>query len=236
MLDTITPAGADVDVTLLYQTLNLKDIKTGADVSTITKDGKILHIQHLAPRYVTAETVETPHYLYTLRSREPLEKEGMLTVTARTSGVPLMMANLLTTTVGDTPRLAVSLGDGCMSGVAEGVPFVFSTRPGTVYTVGGMTTDAVAVAGEASKPFAAMATVFKNGSALVMEATIPVTFEITPEGFKYNTCRDCELTLGAAAKPTAATLNGKAVPFRWDAGKSAAVVSITKGDGVVTVK
>ncbi len=236
MLDTVIPAEDDVDVTLLYQTLHLGDIRAGSDASNITKDGSTLHIRHLTPGYVRAEAVETPHYLNTLRENTPLEKEGMLTVTARTSGVPLVMANLLTTTTGGAPSFTAVPGENCMSGVAEGVPFAFSTRPGSVYTVNGMTTDAVAVSGDAASPFAAMAKVFRNGSTLVMEATNPVTFETTAGGFRYNTCRDCSLTLGVAAKPATVTLNGKSVPFTWNAGKSAVVLNITKGDGLVAVK
>ncbi|MHB9027702.1 MAG: heparinase II/III domain-containing protein [Candidatus Latescibacterota bacterium] len=236
MLDTVVPAENDADITLLYQTLNLKDIKAGAEVSTIAKDGKTLHIRHLTPQFVKAEAVKTPHYLYTLRREPVLEPEGMLTVTARTNGVPLVMANLLTTTEGGAPGFIATPGEGCVSGAAEGIPFAFNTRPGSVYTVNGMTTDAVAVAGDAAKPFVAMAKVFKTGSTLVMEATNPVTFETTPGGFKYNTCRDCELTLGMEKKPVTVTLNGKTVPFRWDGEKSAVVVNITKGDGVVGVK
>jgi hypothetical protein len=236
MLDTAIPAENDVDVTLLYQTLRLKDIAAGAEVSTITKDGNTLHIRHLTPQFIKTEAVETPHYLFTLRNEQNLEREGMLTVTARTAGVPLVMANLLTTTTGGAPSFTTVPGEGCMSGTAEGIPFAFNTRPGNIYTVNGFTTDAVAVAGAASSPFAAMAKVFRNGSTLVMEATNPVTFETAPDGFTYNTCRDCELTLGAAARPASVTLNGKAVPFTWNAEKSAVVLNITRGDGVVAVK
>jgi hypothetical protein len=36
---------------------------------------------------------------------------------------------------------------------------------------------------------------------LRQEADNPVTFETSAEGFKYNNCRDCTLTMGAPAKP-----------------------------------
>jgi hypothetical protein len=236
MLDTAVPAENDADVTLLYQTRNLKDIKAGTGGSSITKDGNTLFIKHLSPATVKAEAVETPHYLSTLREGNPLEREGMLTVTARTNGVPLVMANLLTTTKGVEPNVSTVQGEGCVSGTADGVSFVYSTRPGAVYTINGITTDAVAVTGGQTDTFAAMARTFSRGSVLLMGATNPVTFETTPAGFSYNTCRDCELTLGVAAKPATVTLNGKAVPFTWNAGKSAVVVNITKGDGVVAAK
>jgi hypothetical protein len=236
MLDTAVPAEKDVDVTLLYQTLHLADIKAGAEVSTITKGGNTLFIRHLSPSFVEAKAVETPHYLYTLRERTPLDKEGMLTVTARTNGVPLVMANVLTTTTGAQPAITAVEGVNCVSGSTDGVPFVYSTRPGAVYTAGGMTTDAAAATGDPANTFAALCTTFSRGSTLVMASNNPVTFEATAAGFRYNTCRDCELTLGAPARPATVTLNGKAVPFTWNAEKSAAVLQITKGDGVVVVK
>ena len=236
MLDTAVPAEKDVDVTLLYQTLRLADIKAGADVSTITKEGNTLFIRHLSPSFVEAKAEETPHYLYTLRNDNPLEREGMLTVKARTNGVPLVMANVLTTTTGAQPNITAVEGTNCVSGAADGVPFVYSTRPGSVYTASGITTDAAAATGDTANAFAALCTTFMRGATIIMEATNPVTFEVSADGFRYNTCRDCELTLGAAAKPASVTLNGKAVPFTWNAEKSAVVVGITKGDGVVVVK
>jgi hypothetical protein len=236
MLDTAVPAEKDADITLLYQTRSLADIKAGSDVSTITKGGNTLFIRHLSPSFVEARPVETPHYLYTLRNNNPLEREGMLTVKARTNGVPLVMANLLTSTTGAQPNLTAVEGTNCVSGSADGVPFVYSTRPGTIYTADGITTDAAAVTGDSTDTFAALCTTFSRGSTLLMEADNPVTFEATSAGFTYNTCRDCTLTLGAASKPASVTLNGKAVPFAWNSDKSAVVLGITKGDGVVVVK
>lgn len=237
MLDTVTPADVDADVTLLYQTLRLGDITPGIDESTITKDGNTLHVRHLFPAAVKSEAVETPHYLYTIRDVKPLVKEGMLTVTARTAREPLVMANLLSATeAGGKPDCTVLPGEGCMSGVAGGIPFAFSTRPGKVYTVNGMTTDAVAVAGTPDAPFAAMATVFRNGATLVMESAKPVTFERSANAFRYNATGDGELTLGVSAKPVTVSLNGKPARFVWNAAKSAVVLTITGGDGVVTVK
>ena len=236
MLDTAIPAENDVDVTLLYQTRNLKDIKAGTGASSITKDGSTLFIKHLSPVTVKAEAVETPHYLYTLRDSHQLEREGMLTVTARTNGVPLVMANLLTTTNGVEPNVTTVPGDGCVSGTADGVSFVYSIRPGAVYTASDVTTDAVAVTGDRANTFAAMARTFTRGGTLLMEATNPVTFESSAAGFSYNTCRDCELTLGVAAKPATVTLNGKAVPFAWNAEKSAVVLNIARGDGMIVAK
>lgn len=236
MLDTVVPAEKDADVTLLYQTQQFEDITAGSKVSSITKEGATLHIMHLSPAFVEAKVVETPHYLHTLRSQNPLVREGMLTVKARTNGIPLVMANLLTTTKGAEPRVTTVESDGCVSGSADGIPFVYSTRPGAVYTANGITTDAVAVTGDETVTFAAMARTFSRGASLVMAATSPVTFETSATGFTYNSSEDCNLTLGVTAKPSAVSLNGGKVPFTWDAVKSAVVLAITKGDGAIVVK
>lgn len=236
MLDTVVPGEKNVDVTLLYQTERLADITAGTKASSITKDGVTMHVKHLSPSFVEAKAVETPHYLYTLRSENPLVKEGMLTVQARTDGVPLVMANLITTTKGGEPNVITEEGSGFVSGTADGVPFIYSTRPNAVYNARELTTDAAALTEGTGSTFAALCTSLSRNGALVMEADNPVTFESSAEGFKYNTCRDCILTLGVSAKPSTVTLNGKSVPFTWNAEKSAVVLGITKGDGVVIAK
>src|SRR5690606_36397121 len=82
MLDVALPIEEGDDVTLLYQTAHLGDIHADQKVSTITKEGVTLHIMHLTPNQVEVKSVETPHYLNTLRREKSLIKEGMLTVTA----------------------------------------------------------------------------------------------------------------------------------------------------------
>lgn len=236
MLDTVIPCEKDVDVTLLYQTERLGDITAGAKASRITKDGVTMHVRHLSPAFIDAKAVETPHYLSTLRDRNPLVKEGMLTVQARTDGVPQVMANLITTTKGGDPNVSTEEGNGFVSGTADGVPFIYSTRPGAVYTAREFITDAPALTWDSARTFAAITQTLSKNGVLVMEADNPVTFESSAEGFKYNTCRDCTLTLGAPAKPATVTLNGKAISFTWNAEKSAVVLGITKGDGMVVAK
>ncbi|MFA6471494.1 MAG: hypothetical protein WCU00_05570, partial [Candidatus Latescibacterota bacterium] len=179
MLDTVQPADRDVDVNLLYQTLRLQDIAAGTKESTITKGGNTLFIEHLAPEQIEAKSVETPHYLYTLLGQNPLTKEGMLTVSARTAGNPLVIANLLTSTKGEKPDVTTEKGNGFVTGKAGGVTFAFTTRPGFSYETGGITTDALAVTWDDTSIFAAMATnITRNGSLLLLSSE-PVTCEIS---------------------------------------------------------
>ncbi|MFC1608344.1 heparinase II/III family protein [Candidatus Latescibacterota bacterium] len=237
MLDTITPAERDVDVTLLYQTHHLDDITASDDQSSIEKDGNTLHISHLSPDYLDVEKVETPHYIYTLRRQKPLEKEGMLTVTARTDGNPLVMANILTSTTGPSPAISVDYGDGCVSGTVEGVQFTYSTRPGTVYEKDGVVTDALAVTNSGGNIFAALCTTFSHNGRLFFEAANPVTFEMTHGNVKYYACSDTRASLSAGKRPSSVTVNGKAAKdFDYDPVKAVVTITLLKGEGVVIMK
>ncbi len=111
MIDTIVPAKNDVDVTLLFQSSRLEDIRPSPRDSRIVKGGSALHIAHLAPAEKTeVKTEETPVYIKTLGSEYPLAKEGMLTVTARTKGRPLVMASLLRVDAPESGSLEVNTG------------------------------------------------------------------------------------------------------------------------------
>ncbi|MEX2573220.1 MAG: hypothetical protein WD317_02945, partial [Balneolaceae bacterium] len=115
MLDTAVSGKADRDVTLLYQTERLEDITAGQDVSTISRGDATLNILHLAPDFIEAKAVNHPHYLHTLQRERPLERSGMLTVTARTDrteGYPLVIANLFSTTGGEAPDVQTETGNG----------------------------------------------------------------------------------------------------------------------------
>ena len=235
MLDTAVPAERDVDVTLLYQTLHLKDINANEDVSTITKDGNILHIKHLYPEHMEIKSVETPHYLYTLRNQKPLEKEGMLTVTARTAQNPLVMANLLTTTAGEEPDFTAETGDGYISGTVDGIPYTFTTRTGSVYKADNIVTDALALTGDGARLFAAVCTTLSRGGSLLLESEQPITCEITPDGIKYYLCSEGEVALGVSAKPASVTVNGKKMTsFRYDSERKAVVLTLPAGEGMIT--
>ena len=234
MLDTAFPAERDVDVTLLYQTARLEDITAGESVSTISKDGSTLHVMHLAPGYIEAESVETPHYLYTLRRDKPLVKEGMLTVTARTAGNPLVMANLLTTTTGGAPDVTSEEGEGYISGTAGGKQFAFTTEPGNIYEAGNIETDALAVTWSGSRIFAAMCGTLKRDGELVLESGKPVTFEKSTDGIKYYHCKEGEVAIGVSSKPAAVTVNGKKVSgVTYDAERKAVILTLPAGEGMV---
>ncbi|MFC1608322.1 hypothetical protein ACFL47_10170, partial [Candidatus Latescibacterota bacterium] len=146
MLDTVTPANNDVDVNLLYQTLRLEDITANNNESSISKDGNTLHITHIHPEHRKAESVETPHYFYTLLRGKPLKREGMLKVSVRTDGVPLVVANMLTATSADDGAghgIVYENGDGFVRGEVRGTPFAFSTRPYSLYDIDDISTDAL---------------------------------------------------------------------------------------------
>ncbi|MHB9027784.1 MAG: heparinase II/III domain-containing protein [Candidatus Latescibacterota bacterium] len=184
MIDVITPGDRDADVTLLYQAGLLNEIKAGNDgkdggkISTVTKGDAVLHIAHLYPDAVAVEAVETPHYLYTLRKQRPLQREGMLTVTARTVGEPLVMANLLTTTEGEPLDFITEQRDGCITGTVNGIPFAFPTVPGRQYTAGEFTTDALALTWTGDTVFAACCTVLERNGKVLARSEEPVVREI----------------------------------------------------------
>jgi len=237
MLDTVEPADKDADVTLLYQTAHLDDITAGNAMSSIAKDGATLVIRHLAPGKRRVEAVETPHYLDTLLNEKPLVREGMLTVSARTSGAPLVVANILTTTPGGQPDIEATEGKGFVEGTADGRPFVFSTSPGAVYEAVDMATDALAVTNSGGTIFAAMCTVMRSGSALVIESDAPVTFERTGNTMKYYRCTAGTTAIGAPSKPGAVTVNGASVKnWRWDNERKAVVLELPEGEGTVAFR
>ncbi|HWJ28243.1 MAG TPA: heparinase II/III family protein, partial [Flavisolibacter sp.] len=212
MLDEAVPGEKDVDVTLLYQTAQLGDIKAGQKQSTITKEGVKLNILHLTPDITETKAVETPHYLKTLLKERPLVKEGMLTVTAHTSGRPLIIANLLTTTdAGAEPDVKYTTGNGYVEGVASGQKFAFSTQPGSLYQVGGMKTDALCITWSAERIFVAQAMSFRRDDGFFVTSNIPFTFELAGEKILYNHGTSGKVRFGFAHTPKSVRLNGTIV-------------------------
>ncbi|SDM36031.1 Heparinase II/III-like protein [Daejeonella rubra] len=239
MLDTAVPSEKDAKVTLLYQTAELEHIKAGKDVSNITKKGVTLNVMHLAPKAVETHAVETPHYLYTLQRERHLKKEGMLTISANTKNrQPLVMANLLTTEGSDgVSEVITEEGDGFVSGVTSGKKFAFSTKPGKIYQVDGMETDAAAITWSNERTFIALATSFKskNGSQ-AMSSTIPLSFEISAEGIMYAAGSAAKLSISSARKPGSVLLNGKSVRnFTYDSAKKQISIDVQAGEGVIKV-
>jgi len=207
----------------------IKTTKTPADAKT-------LYIQHLFPEFLEVRAVETPHYLHTLQNEKPLEKEGMLTVTARTGRVPLVMANLLTTNPVSEQDVFTDKGDGCISGAEEGKKFVFTTRPGSIYHCGDLATDALAVTWDDSSIFAALCTSLSRNGTVLVESASPITCEIMGNGFSYCLSDESEIAFGAASKPSGVTVNGKTLEeFRYNAERNVVMMKLPPGEGHVTV-
>lgn len=238
MLDEVVPANKNVDVTLLYQTEHLKDITPGDTHSTITKEGVTLHVLHLAPDSVRARAVETPHYLKTLQNVKPLEREGMLTLSAVTKGKPLVMANILTTAMsGNSPEVTTTKGNGFISGIVSGRKFAFSTRPGNIYKVENLETDGLSITWNNSRYFVAMSTVLRRDGKIVLETEQPVTFEFSGDGIKYYHESGGKLTIGCALKPSLVMLNGKAVKdFLYNQQRKVVILGVPKGEGSIIIK
>ena len=235
MLDVIVPEKRDRDVTLLYQTTYLKDIHAGTDESTITKDGNTLHILHLFPKHKEVKTVKTPHYYHTLRNTKPLIQEGMLTVTARTSGEPLVMANILTSNLDNKSDILIEEGNGYVTGSVRGKEFIFSTKPNAFYTVNDIVTDALVFSLEGSRKFLAMSTVFRIDGELVLKSEKPVTCELYPEGMKYYLSERSEVTIGTGTILHSVIINGKKMKeTRYDSVQRAVIVTLPPGEGVVS--
>jgi len=222
MLDLVIPSEEDANITLLYQTARLEDIEAGKKESTIVKDDATLHISHLAPASTDVKSVETPHYLKTLQAGKPLEREGMLTVTSETNGQPLVIANLLTTSLSTTrPEIKTTLGEDYTYGVVSDQKFAFSTKPGREYKVAHFSTDALTITWDDEGIFAAKATTYQDPKiALVSDALI--TFEFSSDGaLKYYIERDGQLAVKLDQKASSIMMNDKKVEnsfYNSDAG------------------
>jgi len=239
MLDTAIPSEEDAKVTLLYQTAELEHIKAGKDVSNITKKGVTLNVMHLAPKTVETSAVETPHYLYTLQRERHLKKEGMLTISASTKNKqPLVMANLLTTDGSDgVSEVVTEEGEGFVRGIASGKKFAFSTKPGKIYQVDGMETDAAAITWSADRTFIALASTFKSkeGSQTI-SSSIPLSFEVSALGIKYATVSAVKLSISSTRKPGSVLLNGKPVRnFTYESAKKQILLEVQAGEGLIKI-
>jgi hypothetical protein len=105
-----------------------------------------------------------------------------------------------------------------------------------MYTINTTVTDACAVTGEGKVIFAAMCKKLQQDYKILFEADEPVTFEISPEGFKYYHCREGKVALGVASKPENVTLNGKKVPsFDYNAEHKTISLLLPAGEGMVTI-
>ena len=155
----------------------------------------------------------------------------MLTVNAHTRNIPLTVANLLTTTRGSEHDITVESGDGFMSGVSDGVPFLFPKIPGTLYGNGEFVTDAIAVTWQDDSVFAAMCTELSRSGNLVFKAERQITCELMDGQVKYYVSEPCEVFIGVDEKPSTVTVNGKQAKIVYDAALHAVKVRLSQGEG-----
>jgi len=236
MLDVAIPSAEDAEITLLYQTKRLEDIHPGEKISTIVKDDATMHVLHLAPSNAVAKAVATPHYLRTLQNVRPLEREGMLTISSRTSGGPLVMANLITTThFGNAPEVTIEHGDGFISGVTAGKKFAFSTKPGKMYQFENVSTNALTITWDDDRIFAAKALVYQDED-LKLTSEVPITFEYTQDRLTYYVEEDGLLTLLLEEEPTAITLNEHSIEgFSYEPATKELKLQLPQGEGEITI-
>lgn len=236
MLDTAIPGDMDADVTLLYQTGLQKELQAGAKVSKVTKDGNALFINHLYPENTVVSSVETPHYISTLKNDFPLEREAMLTLTARTHRAPLVIANLLTATKGEDPGIRTEAHDGYVSGSIGGKTFAFGTRLNSRYTIGEVTTDALAICDDGKSLFAALCTLVERNGAPLVRSSQPMTCDIASNRIHY--CLADESIVSFAGKyGQKLILNGgemKNAVFNPE--RKILTVTLPSGEGIVEIR
>ncbi len=237
MLDVAVPSAEDAEITLLYQTARLEDIHIGENRSTIAKDDATLHVLQLSPSNTIAKAVETPHYIRTLQHTKPMEREGMLTISSHTDGRPLVMANLLTTTPsGKPPEVIEKSGNGFISGIATGKKFAFSTKPGQLYKIENISTDALTFTWDDDRIFVAKALVYQDDD-LKLSSNVPITFEYTLGKLTYYAEEDGILELYLAVKPTSITLNDQPIEhFSDEPTAKKIILHLPKGDGEIIFK
>jgi hypothetical protein len=234
LIDTIVPAKGDVDATLLFQSSRLRDILPSAQGSQIVKGGSALHIAHLAPAAAEVAAEETPIYIKTLGSEYPLDKEGMLTVTARSQGRPLVMATLLRVDEPDRAPARAKAGDGFVAGMIDGWAYAVDTDLARPFDSGRFTTDALALAWKDETVFAAEARSLAWGGKSMVRSTEPVTLELRPDGLRGCLAVPAAVELSSEKRPASVTVNGKPfTAFTYDKSARRLKMSLPAGDVVV---
>ncbi len=218
MLDTVEPAENDAEVTILYQAGEFKDIHPDRTASAIHKGSQTLSIAHLWPENRDVRVEETPLYINTLKTSNPLVREGMLTVTTRTDSGPLVVANLLTTAAGkDVLTGSIEKRSGCVEGRMEDLFFIFSTRPGGIYKTPLWTSDALALTWKDEWRFAALCTTLFENGVPVLQSSEPLTCEILPKKMKGYLSRPGEISLRREKRPRSIVLGKKKLDkFIWE--------------------
>ncbi|MDH3649224.1 MAG: hypothetical protein OEQ53_06045, partial [Saprospiraceae bacterium] len=203
---------------------------------TIVRDDATLHISHLAPTKLLVKAVETPHYLKTLQNAKHLEREGMLTISGQTNGQPLVMANLLTTSIStSSPEISTSLRSGYISGLISHQNFAFSTKPGNQYTVAHLTTDALAITWDDERIFVAKAKSYQD-QRIKLVSEVPITFEFSSDGaIIYYIEKDGKLIVSLNQEASSVILNDKRVEKSADNTKTWNF-TIPKGEGSISFR
>ncbi len=195
-----------------------------------------MHVLQLAPTNAVANAVETPHYLRTLQHTKPLEREGMLTISSHTEGQPLVLANLLTTTLsGNAPDVTYVSGNDVVSGIAAGQKFAFSTKPGHLYQIENTSTDALVFTWNDDRIFVAKALIYHDDD-LKLSSDVPITFEYAQGEFTYYVEGDGLLTLQLAKAPTTITLNDhKVEQYSYEPTIKELILQLPKGEGKIII-
>jgi len=158
----------------------------------------------------------------------------MLTVTSRTEGVPLVMANLLTSTTGEEPRIYARELDGCVGVSTDGNDFVFSTKPGSVYEYSDILTDALACTVQSSRRFFVLCTIIKVADEIIFKSEKPVTLEFSTDFLKYYHCMEGKVSIRRSSKPESIIVNGeKTSDFVYDSERKAVILTLPAGEGTV---
>ncbi len=238
MLDTVVPAGKDVDVTLLYQAGAFQDIEAGKETSFIHKGNKTLAIAHLWPEKREVKVEETPLYINTIRTANPLVREGMLTLTSRTFGEPLLLANLLTTAVEEKQSpVKIEKGEGYNHGLIDGRDFLFSARPGRSYQGHGWSTDALALTWTKDSIFVAYATSLSSEGKLIFRSTEPMTCEIAPGKIKYYLSRPASVSFGQERRPASVLLNKQKIrKLSWNSKTRELEIPLPAGENEISIQ
>jgi hypothetical protein len=149
----------------------------------------------------------------------------------------LVIANVLTTTRGVAPDISYQINNGYVSGGANGKQFVFSTKPGDLFSNGEFTTDALILKWNSSTIFAAIVKLLKRGKKLIINSDKPITCEISGKSIKYYHREETEVTIGVEAEPAAVIVNGKEVTeWKYNNEDENIKIKLPGGEGNLTIK
>lgn len=239
LLDTVEPAEKDVAVTLLFQAGAFKDIHPDDRISFIRKGDSALSLVHLWPEKKEIKAEETPLYINTLKTSNPLIREGLLSLTTWTSTKTLLVANLLTTetAVVDTLEKTMEKEDGYIQGKIQNWSFIISTQPGETFQARGWTSDALSLAWSGDKIFVALGTtIFRDGKR-ILHSSEPMTCELSPGQIKYDLARPATISIRQEIKPRSVSCGGQRIQkFTWDGKNQEMGIDLPAGENVLKLE